>query len=301
MNESRQAARSLGPICCVTVTAADLDQVELCYTEYLDHRVVGCGTLGATLTDLWGCSGLVGHRYLLLSPAAGDECIFRFIEAEPAKDFLPFSSHGWNAAEIMVRNVDAMAERLQDSPFEIIGAPANLSFTDDIRAMQILGPGHELLYLTEFKRQIPELDTPAARCDVDRVFIVILGGSSMDGLQDFYASQYGVPKAPVVESRVKGMSAAFGNSPQHKYPISALPLAGKTLIEVDEMPNQAGSRPVDDGLLPAGIAMVSFAGHGLEQDAAHGIDLEDPPYRNTASVTCCHGAAGELIEILHSD
>jgi hypothetical protein len=300
MNEPNPAARSLGPICCVTVTAPDLDQVEWCYTHYLGHRVVGRGLLGIDLAELWGCAGLAGNRYLLLSPAAGDECIFRFIETHHDADFLPFSTHGWNAAEIMVRNVDAMAERLAGSPFKIIGAPADLSFTDNIRAMQILGPGHELLYLTEFKRQIPEFNTPIARCDVDLVFIVILGGPSMDNLQNFYAKQYGVSRTPVVESRVKGMSAAFGNSPEHKYPISALPLAGKSLIEVDEMPVQARARPVAEGLLPAGIAMVSFAGSGLDKDAAIRIDRDEPPYSRSAAVTCCKGAAGEVIEILHT-
>jgi len=291
----------LGPICCVTVTAPDLEQVEFCYTQYLGHRVVGRGLLGGSLADLWGCSELANNRYLLLSPAAGDECIFRFIETDVDADFLPFSTHGWNAAEIMVKNVDAMAERLAESPFKIIGAPANLSFTEDIRAMQILGPGHELLYLTEFKRQIPEFDTPAARCDVDLVFIVIVGGPSMEELQKFYAEQYGVSRAPVVESRVKGMSAAFGNTPDHKYPIAALPLAGKSLIEVDEMPGQAAPRAVDKGLLPAGIAMISFIGSNMNKNTAISIGLDEPPYSGVASVTCCKGAAGEIIEILHSN
>ncbi len=300
MAEPNPGPRSLGPICCVTVTAPDLEQVEFCYTQYLGHLVVGRGLLGADLAELWSCAGLAGNRYLLLSPAAGADCIFRFIETGGDANFLPFSTHGWNAAEIMVKDVDAMAERLTDSPFKIIGAPANLSFTDDIRAMQILGPGHELLYLTEFKRQMPEFSTPSARCDVDLVFIVILGGPSMDGLQNFYAEQYGVSRAPVVKSRVKGMSVAFGNSPEHKYPISALPLAGKSLIEVDQMPSQAGPRPVTEGLLPAGIAMISFAGSGMDKDTAINVEIDEPPYARSTLVTCCKGAAGELIEILHT-
>ena len=300
MNNPNPGGRSLGPIRCVTATAPDLEQVEFCYTQFLGHRVAGRGRLGAKLAELWGCAGLSGSRYVLLSPAAGDECIFRFIETQVDADFLPFYTHGWNAAEIMVKNVDAMAERLADSPFKIIGAPANLSFTDDIRAMQILGPGHELLYLTEFKRQIPDFNTPIARCDVDLVFIVILGGPSMEGLQNFYAEQYGVPRATVVESRVKGMSAAFGNSPEHKYPIAALPLAGKSLIEVDEMPPQARARAARDGRLPAGIAMISFAGSNLDEDTATNVGLAEPPYTGAALVTCRQGAAGELIEILHS-
>jgi len=156
----------MGPIACITVTAPDLDKIEAAYTGYLDHQVVGQGTINADLAELWKAPAIAGSQYLLLSPAAGEECVFRFIETDTDPDYVPFSTFGWNAAEIMVENVDAMAQRLEDSPFEILGEPQNLSFTDDIRAMQILGPGKELLYLTEFKQTIPGLDTtdlPAAR------------------------------------------------------------------------------------------------------------------------------------------
>jgi hypothetical protein len=290
---------ALGPIACVTVTAPDLADVEAAYTEYLDHRVVGRGTVDESLATLWHAPATHGKPYLLLSPSAGEECVFRFIEADVDRDYVPFSTFGWNAAEIMVEDVDAMAERLRGSPFEIVGEPQNLSFSDDIRAMQILGPGQELLYLTEFKKQLPGFDTPPARCPVDRVFIVILGGPSMNDLQSFFGQSFGVPKAEPVESRVKGMSAAFGNSPEHKYLIAALPLAGQTLIEVDEMPPQATTRPGSDGGLPAGIAMVSFAGCGVDSSNALPVQTDEAPYRNIKRVSCHIGTAGERIEILH--
>ncbi len=301
MSTIKAGSKALGPIACVTVTAPNIDAAESCYTEFFDYRVVGRGRIGDELANLWGCAGVTDSRYVLLSPEAGDECIFRFVETASDDAYVPFSTYGWNAAEIMVQNVDEIAERLADSPFEIIGAPANLSFTDDIRAMQILGPGRELLYLTEFKKPIPGLDTPVARCAVDMVFIVILGGSSMNDLQTFYSEHFGVPGAPVMDSRVKGMSAAFGNSPEHKYPIAALPLAGQTLIEVDEMPRQAIDRDADEGFLPLGIAMVSFAGKGVMNHDAIKVPRDQPPYRSSESVTCRQGVAGELIEVIHID
>ena len=287
----------LGPISCVTVTVPAIEAVEAGYTEYLDHRVVGRGIVDAELAGLWAAPNIAGNRYLLLAPAAGDDCIFRFIETPAdSADYVPFSTWGWNAAEIMVQDVDALAVRLADSPFEIIGEPQNLSFTDDIRAMQILGPGRELLYLTEFRKPIPGLDTPVARCAVDSVFIVILGGPSMDGLQGYYERQFGVARAPVMDSRVKGMSAAFGNPSDHKYPIAALPLAGRNLIEVDEMPAAATIRPAPTGSLPAGIAIVSFV---AAAGGGRAIDRDEPPYRGSGGVTCAAGTAGELIEIVH--
>jgi hypothetical protein len=301
MNNTQAGSKTLGPIACVTVTAPDIDAAESCYTEFFDYRVAGRGRIGEELANLWGCTGVADSRYVLLSPEAGDECVFRFIETASGVAYVPFSTYGWIAAEIMVEDVDKMAGRLANSPFKIIGAPANLSFTDDIRAMQIVGPGRELLYLTEFKKPIPGLDTPVARCSVDSVFIVILGGSSMDDLQTFYSEHFGVPGAPVVDSRVKGISAAFGNSPEHKYPIAALPLSGRTLIEVDEMPPQAIARDSEEGFLPPGIAMVSFAGKGIMNHDAIEVPLDQAPYRNSESATCRLGVAGELIEIIHID
>lgn len=286
----------LGPIACVTVTAPDLTAVEACYTGFLDYRVVGRGRVGAELAGHWKAPGVADSRYLLLGPEAGNECVFRFIETNADPAYVPFSTYGWNAAEIMVRDVDAMAERLADSPFEIIGVPQNLSFTDNIRAMQILGPGKELLYLTEFKQPIPGLDTPVARCDVDSTFIVILGGPSMDGLQGFYNENFGVPNAPVMDSRVKGMSAAFGNSPEHKYPIAALPLNGQNLIEVDEMPADATTRPTPDGSLPAGIAIVSIVS---QLNGGTQVGSDEPPYTGASGSTCRTGPAGELLEIIY--
>ncbi len=296
MTESIPESGQLGPIACVTVTAPELAAVEACYTGFLDYRVVGRGRVDAALADHWQAPAVAGSRYLLLGPAAGTECILRFVETPTDPAYVPFSTYGWNAAEIMVRNVDGLAERLTDSPFEIIGAPQNLSFSDDIRAMQILGPGKELLYLTEFKRPIPGLDTPVARCDVDSTFIVILGGPSMQGLQNFYHENFGVPNAPVMESRVKGMSAAFGNSPEHKYPIAALPLHGQSLIEVDEMPAGATNRPVPDGSLPAGIAIVSVVSR-LSGGTPVGGD--EPPYAGAGGSICRTGPAGELLEIIY--
>lgn len=300
MNHPSAGPASLGPIACITVTAPNLAEVEAAYTGYLDHRVIGRSTISDDLANLWRAPAMAGSPALLLSPAAGEECVLRFIETEIDSDYVPFSTFGWNAAEIMVENVDALAEQLVDSPFEIIGEPQNLSFTDDIRAMQILGPGKELLYLTEFKKQIPGLDTPVARCAVDRVFIVILGGPSMTDLQTFFATSFGVPGAEPVESRVKGMSAAFGNSPEQKYPIAALPLAGQTLIEVDEMPPQAMARPHRDGYLPSGISIVSFIAQGVDARAARPVNQDQAPYRDIERASCPVGAAGERIEILHA-
>ncbi len=97
-----------------------------------------------------------------MRPAAGDDFEFRFIAGPAYPDYVPLTTFGWNASEIMVQNVDAMAERVAGSPFEIVGEPRNLSFSDDIRAMQLRGPANEIIYLTEFKQPVPGLSVPTA-------------------------------------------------------------------------------------------------------------------------------------------
>ena len=109
---------------------------------------------------------------------------------------MPYTTYGWSASELIVQDVDQLADNLADSPFEIIEKPKNLSFTDDIRAMQVLGPASEILYLTQVKNNVPGLDLPSARCPVDRTFIVILAGESMSGMQGFYAQQFPAAAMP---------------------------------------------------------------------------------------------------------
>ena len=182
-----------------------------------------------------------------------------------------------------------MAERIKGSPFETVGEPRNLSFSDDIRAMQLRGPASEIVYLTEFKKPVPGLSVPRARSDVDRTFIVILGGRSMDELQDYYHDTFGVPRAPVVESRITMLSKALGVSIETEYPIAAMALEGESLIEADEMPAQVGPRRQEDGLLPPGIAIVGFDCDAIPPGAT--------PVEGTPGRYIMLGPTGEIIEL----
>lgn len=268
----------LGPICGVTVATPDLGASEEAYVGHLGYRVAERGVVSAELAQLWNRPAAAGARYLSVHPAAGDDFSFRFVESSPAPGYRAFASFGWNAAELIVRDVDALAATLAGSPFEILGPPQDLSFTDAIRAMQVRGPGGEVLYLTQFKRQLEALPSPEARCDVDRVFIVIVAGPSLDDLLRFYAERFSVPPPQRMESRVKAMSEVFGLSPEHRYQIAALPLRGRCYIEADQMPPAAGPPRVAPGRLPPGIAIVSFRSAGV------------------AGTTCVPGPAGELVE-----
>lgn len=237
-----------------------------------------------------------------MAPEAATDFVFRFIELPAEPGYRAFTRHGWHAAELIVDRVDPLADQLRDSPFEIVAPPLDLSFCPDIRAMQIRGPGGEILYLTEFKKPVPGLDSPPARCAVDRTFIVIVGGGSLDGMQSYFNGAFGVPRTPAMESRVQTMALEFGLSREHRFRIAALPLLGRCYIEADEMPAQAQPLPAAQQELPAGIAMVSFFAEttaGEQPGAVLAAPPDDgPPYAGASGVACVRGAAGELLELI---
>jgi len=287
----------LGKIACVTVSAPDLDAIEQAYSRNFNYEVAERGHVTEAQAQLWGAAKMAGAKTLIMSPPAGTDFVFRFVERAADPDYIPLTTWGWNASEVLVEDVDALAQQLTEGDFEMLGEPKNLSFTDDIRAMQLRGPANEILYMTELKAEIPGMDLPTKpKSFVDNTFIVILGGGDINAMIDSYHDQFGIAKAPVMESRITVASIAFGLSIEHRYPISALGINDQCMVEVDELPEQAGPRGNEEGLLPPGIAMVSFntslpAGDNTIQD-------NSLPYSGKAA-SCTTGAAGELIELIH--
>jgi hypothetical protein len=286
----------LGKIACVTVSASDLDACELAYSRNFDYRVSEKSVVSKAQAMLWNTPGMIGAKTIIMEPASGSDFVFRFIERPAAPDYQPLTTWGWNASEVLVENVDALAAKLTPGDFEMLGEPKNLSFTDDIRAMQLRGPANEILYMTELKAPIPGMDLPTASCFVDNTFIVILGGGDISAMMQSYEQQFGIAPAPVMESRITVASIAFGLSIEHRYPIAALSIKDQCMIEVDELPAQAGPRRTAPGLLPPGIAMVSF--RSAAAPAGTTAEISGLPYRGHKA-SCTSGAAGELIELIH--
>lgn len=291
----------LGPITCVTIACADLDHSVELYDRYLGYRVVERGQVPAALAQLWNRPGLQGRRYALALPEGQGSTYFRFVESKLDTAYVPFRHMGWNAAELMVQNTDACAERLAGSPFEIIGPPADLSFSDKIRAMQIVGPSREAIYLTSFKEKLPGLDTPDAKCFIDRTFIVIVGGPSVAALNAFYSTHLGVAKADVMPSIITVISRAHGLPPTTRHDLAALTIHGQSFIEADTMPAGTLPRSGAGDELPPAIAMVSFGIDSLKHTGAVYVSaparLDIAPYSGRSAALCV-GAGGELIELI---
>ena len=288
----------LGRITAVTITSPDLDRVVDIYSKYLKYRLVSSTRVSADQAKSWDAQSIENSEMVYMSPESSDDFFFRFVEQSSDDDYVPFGTFGWNAAELIVKDVDESAEKLIGSPFEVIGQPADLSFTDQIRAMQILGPSKEIIYLTQFKSKLDEFDSPTPRCDIDQTFIVILAGENIDEMQSFLNEKLSIKKAPPMQSRIRAISKVFGLPEDTKYKSAALAIKGQSLIELDEMPSDAGPRSCRNGFLPPGISIVSFIAHESEfLDESY--DSNIPSFENVQAKTI-KGMSGELIEILNA-
>ena len=286
----------LGRITAVTITSPDLDRVVDIYSKYLKYRLVSSTRVSADQAKSWDAQSIENSEMVYMSPESSDDFFFRFVEQSSDDDYVPFGTFGWNAAELIVKDVDESAEKLIGSPFEVIGQPADLSFTDQIRAMQILGPSKEIIYLTQFKSKLDEFDSPTPRCDIDQTFIVILAGENIDEMQSFLNEKFSIKKAPPMQSRIRAISKVFGLPEDTKYKSAALAIKDQSLIELDEMPSDARPRSYRNGFLPPGISIVSFIAHESEfLDESYGSNI--PSFENVQAKTI-KGMSGELIEIL---
>jgi hypothetical protein len=198
---------ALGAIRSVTVTTPNLEATAAAYRDFLGYVDAGSGQISPALAQAWACPGEAGQDYLLLKPASGVDFWMRLVATEPVADYRPLTSYGWNASEIIVQDVDQLAEQLADSPFQIIGPPEDLSFSDAIRAMQVRGPADEVVYLTQFKRPVPAFDVPDALSFVARVFIMIVGGPDLAAIQRYYEETFAVPPAPVMDAVVSVLAS----------------------------------------------------------------------------------------------
>ena len=287
----------LGRITAVTITSPDLDRVIEIYSKYLGYRFISSTTVSAEQAKRWDAENIEGSKMIFMSPESSNDFFFRFIQQDIDEDYVPFGTYGWNAAELIVKDVDQSAEKLIGSPFEVIGEPADLSFTDQIRAMQILGPSKEIIYLTQFKSKLDEFDSPSPRCDIDQTFIVILAGENLDQMQSFLHQELSVKKAAPMQSRIRAISKVFDLPEDTKYKSAALAIRDQSLIELDEMPSKAGPRTCRPGYLPSGISIVSFIAHdsGLISKT---YDSNIPSFEKFQASTI-KGNSGELIEIIN--
>ena len=293
----------LKEILIITITMANLNGVDVAYQDYLGYKLIEDAAVSAELAALWNAPAMAGQPSMILQPSGGAPVYLRFVEDEQVPDYAPMTSWGWNATEILVANPDELADRLADSPFKVIGPPKDLwNAPDAPRALQALGPGNEVLYLTSNPRMERAFGL-TANYGIERVFIMVVGGPSMDALRRFYAGTLGAPSEPATPFQISVISNANGLDPESTFPLTVAAIAPGYLIELDEYPPAIGARSSNMGHLPSGIAAVAFTAEGLdpaklEWRSAPRRIAEFPYDGRNVGVTV--GPAGEWIELIET-
>jgi len=293
----------LKTIAIVTLVVRSLASVEPAYEEQLHYQAVERGRVSKELAGVWDTPAMAGRRYALLEPASGAPVYLRIIEAAPGTPAAKaFMTHGWNATELLVQDPDALATKLADTAFSVIGPPKNLSAGDDApRAMQVLGPAGEALYMTRFLPGGSGLALGSAQTPVDRVFITVVGGPSLDELRAFWGGTLGLPLKEFGEWPIGVLSSAHGLPADSRFALAGAVLPRDFMVELDAYPPTARPRDRRPGALPGGWAMVSFTAERLSDIRAKWRSkpraLKASPYGGRrAAVTV--GPAGEWIEVI---
>lgn len=295
-------------IAVTTAATPDLDRLVSCYGEWLDYQVVERGVVDPSLAASWGTPAAAGARYCLMSPVAEPDVFVRAVETPAVPGYRPLTTFGWNAFEIIVDDVHALADRLARSPFREIGAPHPLRFMPSIVAMQVVGPANECLYFTMESGDREQSILPPPRSFVGRTFIVVAGGPDFGAMHRWYVDQFALRERPVRQSKVAILQEAQGLDPEHAISLSAIGMRERgNLVELDGYPTGpgfvAGPRPHPPGHLPPGNAMVSIA----VPDLAPWTDMAlTPPlvpdqacYGGRRACTLL-GPAGELVELIEA-
>ena len=248
-----------------TIVTADLESSCAAYRQWLGYQSGPITQVGEEKAKLWGVPQAAGARMVEMRPQSAETRFIRFVESVPDPAYQPLRHYGWAAAEIIVQNVDTLAMRLDDAscPFTIIGPPAVLDFdfTDQIKAMQVVGPSGEVLYLTQVDGEIPGFDLPKAKSFVGQLFIMVLGVPDLEVAAGAYAD-WGCPVGPMIAARIDVLSEVHGLPLAHRHSLTTAALNGKSFLELDAYPDTATLRPLSSLGLPSGIAMVSFHGQG---------------------------------------
>jgi hypothetical protein len=251
----------LGAIAGATITVPDLDAACTAYDAYLGYRGER-GQVDKALAARLGAPKAVGARLALLRPQSGEAQFIRIIEAPGVPNYRPLTGFGWNAIEIIVQDLTKLADQLKGSPFKIIGPPRVLDFdfTDKISAMQVAGPGGEVLYFTEVSGDVPGFTLPKALSFVGRIFVMILGVADIARTAAVFKNKFDKDCGPEFLARIEVLSSAQDLPISTRHRLTTLALDDNGLIEIDAFPKTTTARRTDSLGLPSGIIMASFHG-----------------------------------------
>jgi hypothetical protein len=290
----------LSLILIVTVGTPDVDATERAYSQWLDYSLESRGQVSQDLAKVWNAPKMAGRDYVLMQPKSKEPVYLRFVQVDAFDDYVPMKTFGWNAIELLVQDLDDLAAKFAkpDAPFKIVGPPRSLGPNSPIRAMQVIGPGNETLYLS---RVPPDFRGGPAKTPVDRPFVLIVGGPRQQAIRDFYKTVLGIESSDPVMARMTVLNKAHGLDVETTHPMSTARLSPKYAIEIDGYPSTAIERKVRAGEIPPAISMTSIEIKSLDDLKvpllAPARKIAEKPYSGRRAVVV-RGGADELIEFI---
>lgn len=296
---AQDAAPVISRIKYATLGAPDVDAVERAYTQWLGYKRVEKSRVSAAMANSWGTPNAAGRPFVLLRPPSGEDVLIRAVETDAVEGYRAMTTHGWNAFEIIVNDVDDLHERMLKSPFRHIGGPANLGGgNSSIRAAQYIGPAEEVLYFNCETGDRAKSALPDPGEDVGRTNIVILAAPAVVEAMAFYGAAFGLPKGAAFPTPVGVIARAQGLPDDTIFTMgfSRLREPGNA-VEFDQYPDSAGPRGHAVGNLPPGNALVTFNVDSLDAVKVDYIAEPITEYGGRRSATFV-GPAGELVELI---
>lgn len=285
--------QAIGPILMSTIFSRNPEASIQAWCQYLGQNIHSEAKITIEQAENLGSHRLAGQTSIWLANKVGEPWL-NIIQSPDDHQNIPFKNHGWLSLEIAVSDVDALYEKIKESPFEVIGLPANLDVSDDIRAMQAVGLDGEVLYLTEVKAPVPPFEIPMARCEVDRLFIAVGTVPNRDEAVQTYEQFDGV-KTYAFDTKITVINRALGFEIDRKHPIATFQLNGSNMVELDEVADM--STPLADASNPPnGIAIISFAVKSLPSNA-QAYEIPNGPFKSKKACLI-RGTAGEFMELI---
>ena len=262
-----------------TLTVANVEQSVERYTRWLNYSIAERGTLDEDLAGRFGAPDSAGRDVAILRPASGEDVFLRFIQGDIPSDYRPLRSYGWAAIEICVEDVEAVAKRMADSPFEIIGPPREIEGLDAIYPMQVKGPDGEIAYFTQIRDDLPAFDLPRAKAPIDRLFILVMACSDLPASLKWMERNTGLSIGrESMEIQYTMLANAFGLPSDGLHIIATMVHERDVFLELDQYPDAAEVRPQTVGQLPPGVSVGTIATPDIDAlyDAREGEWISAP-------------------------
>ena len=281
-----------------TVSVPDVVTSAAWYSKWLSYVPLGVGKVSKELATSWGTPAMAGRKQILLQPESGADVFIRLVEIDPVPAYKPLLGYGWNAIEITVQDSDALQKSFAGSDVRIIGEVHPIGPNSPIRAMQVLGPGGEVVYLTSHTGDRAKSNHPEISSFVDRPFIMVLAGPDLNAIKTFYRDKFELGDQGDLSLPVNVLNSALGLPANTMFKLSVLVMAERgNKLELDEVPAPAGPRPRNPGQLPPGVAITSFSVASLANIDAPFITPPSVLYAKSRAASFV-GPAGELVELI---